>query len=229
MVPTIETTATTIPMRFAPRDVESSFREQGRTWTVLMVDPVNWWTGRRDQVEVLWRVGQLRGEAGEVRGTILGWYYAAADGLDFQVQFEICEVDGRPAMTHLEMFSLNERSALPTINLPTQKLVKHAEIVGNVFGDAKRSRSRWIVKVREFRDPDGDLSRRLPRKHRTQVARCFDAYTTAPYGKRIAAVMDATGLGIDSANTLVKEMKQDKEYGPMFRAWKKRQQKGGKK
>jgi hypothetical protein len=218
---------TVVPSRFAPRDSESSFRDGGWTWTVLMIDPVNW-LPRRDEFEVLWRIGHLKDQAGEVHGTILGWYYADADGIDTQARFEICEVAGRPAVTHFEIFALHDRAVIPAMSLPADKLAKHASIVGHVVGDAAKKRGKWTISVREYRSPAGVISERLPRKHRAQLARCFDAYTSAPYGQRGAAVRAATGLGVDSVNKLIKEMKKDREFGPMFRAWEK-QMKGDKK
>jgi len=220
MVPKIETLTTTLPMRFAPRDAETTFRDGGHRWTVAMIDPTHWPRPQRT-VDVLWQINPT----GIASGSMLGWFYVAPDGFDAQARFEISAIDDQCGMTHFEMFSLHARSAIPAVNIPTAKLIRAARNVGHVVGRATKRRGRWAdVIVQTFENPSGKVDR-LPANHPTQIENTFYAYTTARPGKRVQAVMDATGFGIDRANDAIQIMKKDPKWKPQFAKWQKGQNK----
>lgn len=221
MVPKIETLTTTVPMRFAPRDASASFRDGKRKWTVTMIDPVHWPHPQRS-VDVLWQIVPTK----KATGQILGWFRVVIDGVDVEAQFEVLAINGRAALNHLEMFCLHHQAEIPSIAIPTAKLVLAAKTVGHVVGEAEKRRGRWVnVRLGEFSDPSGDVAKRLPMMHPTQIERTFWAYTTAPANKRVQAVMDQTGFGEDAANKMIATMKKDPKWKHEFARWEKGQNK----
>lgn len=218
MVPKIETLTTRLPMRVAPRDAETTFRDGGHRWTVTLAHPDSLSLAKDGRVDVLWQVAPT----GDATGSMLGWFLAWLDGFHGNLWFEVSAIDGQCAMTHLEMYA---SEPIPIVNIPTVKLIRAARNVGHVVGRATKRRGRWAgVIVTNFENPSGKIDR-LPADHPTQIERTFYAYTTARPGKRVQAVMDATEFGIDSANQMIRAMKKDPKWKPKFDKWQKGQNK----
>lgn len=217
MVPKIETLTTTLPMTVAPRDVETTFRDGGHRWTVALTHP-DGWPKRSNTVTVLWEVAPT----GNATGSILGWFLAYPDGFHGNLWFEISAIDNRCVMTRLEMYA---SEPIPNVNIPTAKLIRAARNVGHVVGRASKRRGRWArVTVEAFQNPSGKRDR-LPANHPTQIEKTFWAFTNAPWGKRVQAVMDVTGFEIDRANDAIRLMKDDPKWKPKFDKWQRGQNK----